>query len=145
MTRVSLILCLAAIGCGKKDTATAAPVQAEVKPETPADANSEKFAAALIGLNITGFRPMDAGAGKFVYETLSFEADNSWRADGYIEIAGETMECAESGSWAMEPAESASIAVMTWTVGSTDCINMTEGDRRYRVTLSGDDISVEAR
>lgn len=147
MTRLPLMLCLLAIGCGKKDsTSTAAPAQAAAeKPDTPADAKSEKFGETLVGLSITDFRPLNAGSGKFVYNTLGFEADNTWRGEGYIEIAGETLECIESGTWSMEPAESATVAVMTWSVAETDCINQEPGDRRYRVTISGSDISVEYR
>lgn len=137
---------LLAMGCGNKDgETTAAPVQAAVKPTTPGDANSDRFAMDLVGLTITNIRPMSAGSARFVYETLDFQPDNTWRGEGYIEIAGERMDCVESGSWSMEPAESNSVAVMIWNVGSTDCINQTEGDRRYRVTISGGSISLEYR
>ena len=146
MLSMNVLLSVLVLGCGNKTPATtAAPAQAAVKPDTPGDANSEKFAMKLLAMNITNFRPMSTGSGRFIYSTLQFQGDNTWRGEGYIEIAGERMDCVESGTWSMEPAESATIAVMTWTVASTDCINQEEGDRRYRVTIQGNDLSVENR
>ncbi|MFT4975013.1 MAG: hypothetical protein ACI8S6_000899 [Myxococcota bacterium] len=146
MSRLPVMMCLMALGCGKKETTTAAPVQAAPVPETPGDAKSKKFAESLIALDITTFRPLEAGSSaKFIYNTLSFEPDNTWSGDGYIEISGETLECIESGTWSMEPAETNTIAVMTWAVAKTDCINQTEGDRRYRVTIADGDINVQFR
>jgi hypothetical protein len=146
MLPLNVLLSMLVLGCGNKTPATtAAPAQAAVKPDTPEDANSEKFATQLLAMNITNFRPMSTGSGRFIYNTLQFQGDNTWRGEGYIEIADERMECVESGTWSMEPAESATISVMTWTVASTDCINQSEGDRRYRVTIQGNDLSVENR
>ena len=141
-----ILALLLATGCGSKDgETTTAPAQAAVKPTTPGDANSDRFAMDLVGLSLSNIRPMSAGSARFVYDTLDFQPDNTWQGVGYIEIAGERMDCTESGTWSMEPAESSSVAVMIWTVQSTDCINQTEGDRRYRVTISGGSISLEYR
>lgn len=146
MLSMNILLSVLVLSCGNKPPATTtAPAQAAITPDTPGDADSETFARKLIDMNITNFRPMSTGSGRFVYNTLQFQGDNTWRGEGYIEIAGEQMDCAESGTWSMEPAESATIAVMTWTVAATDCINQEQGDRRYRVTIQGNDFSVENR
>ena len=122
------------------------PVVEEVKPQTPGDKNSEKFAATLISTEISGFSPLNAGSGaRFIYDTLRFAPDNSWSAQGYVELMGERMECKEGGTWEMEPAASAIEATMVWNVVTTNCINQEPGPRRYLVTLEGGSIRVAYR
>ena len=134
--RLAALLALALVSpaaiAGKKkkkgsDGAAADSAPAASALNVPDDGNSKKFAETLLGTTITGFRPSDSGGGKFEYNTLSFAADNTWKADGYVEIMDERMECTESGTWEMEPAESAKTATVAWTVTKTDCPSRESG------------------
>ena len=127
-----------------EETTEAAP---EVKPDVPDDKNSEKFAEALIGLSIDRFSPTDSASGaKFLYTSLSFHADNSWSASGYVEMMDEKMECTEVGTWAMDPAESATTAAINLTINTTDCVSRESGHvSRYLATIEGGRLSVSYR
>jgi hypothetical protein len=129
---LALALVSPAAAAGKKkkkggDAPAAASGPAASDMKIPDDGDSRKFAEALLETTITGFRPSDSGGGKFEYNTLSFSADNTWKADGYVEIMDERMECTESGTWEMEPAESAKTATVAWTVAQTDCPSRESG------------------
>jgi len=101
----------------------------------PADAKSKAFAAALVALKITNFTP--ARRGPFVYTQMRFADDDTWTGNGYVEIEDERMECVESGSWSMEPADSATVAVVAWKVDSTDCTGRTAGgETRAEFTIA---------
>ena len=131
---------LAAAGKKKKkdgDAPAAASGPAASALNVPDDGNSKKFAETLLGTTITGFRPSDSGGGKFEYNTLAFLADNTWKADGYVEIMDERMECTESGTWEMEPAESAKTATVAWTVTQTDCPSRETGTALRAVMTLG--------
>ncbi|MEL6345960.1 MAG: hypothetical protein AAFV53_22810 [Myxococcota bacterium] len=152
LSAAALLLMSADADAGRKkkkggDGDAAAPATADVTPDVPDDKNSEKFAEGLLSKTIQGFAPIDAGANvRFMYNELSFSPDNTWKASGYVEMMGEQMECTEIGVWSMDPAESATVATMTWKVERTDCINQNNGDeRRYRVTLQAEGISVAYR
>ncbi len=150
LTLVALLLPASAEARKKKKDADVEPTEAATPaatPQIPDDKNSAKFVDALLSMEITRFSPIDSASGaKFVYTALAFSPDNTWSAEGYVEVMDERMECAEGGTWSMEPAESATIATMTWTLGSTDCINQEVGaERRYRVILDGERLSVEYR
>jgi hypothetical protein len=120
-------------------TAAATTVEANV----PSDNNSKKFAKALVGLNITKFRPISDG---LVYDTLKFSPDNTWQAEAAIEIMDEKMECVEKGTWTMDPAESSNVASMTWKIESTDCPARTAPEQiRLKVTIQGSGIQVAFR
>lgn len=134
--RLAAVLAMALVSpaalAGKKKNKDKGSSDAAAGPDlsamnVPDDGNSRKFAEALIGVRIEGFRPSDSGGAKFEYNTLSFEADNSWNAAGYVEIMDERMECTESGTWSMEPAESAKTATVAWTVSKTDCPSRESG------------------
>ena len=113
----------------KKDVAAEEPQAApEVKPDVPDDRNSEAFADALVGLSIDRFSPTDSASGaKFLYTSLNFNADNTWRAEGYVEMMDEKMECTEVGTWSMDPAESSSKAAINLTITTTDCVSRESG------------------
>ncbi len=144
--RLATLLTLALVSpvalAGKKKKKSPGEAAAESAPaetalNVPSDGNSKKFAETLLGTTITGFRPSDSGGGKFEYNTLSFAADNTWKADGYVEIMDERMECTESGTWEMEPADSAKTATVAWTVTQTDCPSRETGTSLRAVLTLG--------
>ena len=149
LTALALLLPAAADAKKKKSDTSEASAEAapDVTPDVPGDKNSEKFAASLVGLSIDRFSPTDSASGaKFLYTSLNFNPDNTWEASGYVEMMDERMECTEGGTWTMDPAESATVATMTWTINQTDCVSRENGHAtRYRVTIEGGRIDVEYR
>jgi hypothetical protein len=106
----------------KKDKEGDAPAAAAAAtPDVPDDGNSKKYAQKLLEAEIKDFSPSDGAGAKFEYTTMKFSGDNTWSAEGYVEIADERMECNEGGKWSMDPADSATEATVTWTLDSTDC------------------------
>ncbi len=121
--------------------APAAPAAAPsaAAPTTPDDGNSKKFGAKLMTSTLRNFSPADTGGAKFQYETMSFAADNTWKAAAWVEFDDEKMECTESGKWTMEPASSDKVATVQWTVDKTDCAGRDSGaEVRAELTLSKD-------
>ncbi len=129
---------------GGDDAPASADTPAAAAPSTPDDKNSQKFGAALVAVNIENWSPSDGGGAKFSYTTMSFNADNSWNANGYVEIADERMECTEAGGWTMEPADSATVATVNWTVDKTDCPGRDAGKENRAVITIGKS-GIEAR
>ena len=122
----------------KDDGASAAAAAAT--PDVPADGNSKKYAQKLIETEIKDFSPSDGGGAKFEYTRMQFAGDNTWSAEGYVEIADERMECEERGRWTMDPATSATEATVTWTLESTDCPGRESGGETravLKLTKSG--------
>ncbi len=119
------------------DAAAAAPSGPDLSAmKTPDDANSKKFGEQLVTANIANFKPSDGGGAKLEYTTLSFNPDNTWTAQAYIEIQDERMDCTESGLWSMEAAESANTAMVTWSLDKTDCPGREAGgELRAVITL----------
>lgn len=124
----------------KKDKGATADVAAAATPVVPDDANSKKYAAKLLEVEIKDFSPSDGAGAKFEYTVMKFAGDNSWSADGYVEIADERMECVESGKWTMDAATSATEATVNWTVDKTDCPGRESGQETravLKLTKSG--------
>jgi len=128
----ALALPASALAKKKKEEAAAPVAETAAVPNTPDDANSKKFGALLVSATQTEFKPTDSSGAKFRYATLNFGGDNTWAA----KMDGERMDCAESGTWSIEAAESATVAPLTWKVDKTDCAGRTAGDStRAIVTL----------
>jgi hypothetical protein len=122
-----------------KDVAVATPKAAAAVPTTPADATSKKFGVKLMSSTLVNFRPSDAGGATFQYDKMTFGADNTWKAAGWVEFDDEKMECDESGNWTMEAADSDKVANVTWKVAKTDCAGREPGSEvRAQLTLSKD-------
>ncbi len=128
------------IGCGEKNAPVeSAAAPAASGPEIPADANSKSFADTLMGLTISAWAPEDSGEVEFKYTSLTFAADNSWQAVAYVAIMDETVDCKETGTWTMDPAESATTAGMTWSIVKTTCPGREAGrDLRLQMTILND-------
>ncbi len=145
----SLVLGGSALAGKKKKKGSDAPAAATPKaaavPTTPDDAASKKFGVKLISSSLLAFRPNDTGGATFQYDKMTFAADNTWSAAGWVEFDDEKMECTETGTWAMEPAESDKVATVSWTVASTDCAGREAGSEvRAQLTLSKDG-TIDAR
>jgi uncharacterized protein YciI len=119
--------------------AAAAEAPAAAAPSTPDDPASKKFGAKLVEATLKNFSPADTGGAKFQYATMVFQADNTWKADAWVEFDDEKMECVESGKWTMEAADSDKVATVAWTVDKTDCAGREAGaEVRAQLTLSKD-------
>lgn len=141
---ITALTCPGLAACGGKTPSTTGAVDAaskagkEAVSGAPQDAASQKFAAALVGLEISDFTPSDSGA-TFAYTDLDFEPDGTWAAKGLLEASFEKIECAESGSWSMEPAQSATTANVSFTVDQTDCPARESGlEQRMLFTINKD-------
>jgi hypothetical protein len=131
---------------GKKKEAAPAPAPSGPKVDAPADDASQKFVAKLLATPIKGFRPGDAGGAEFRYDSLTFAADNTFQAAAFVEMDGERMDCTESGSWKMDPAESEKAAVVEWTIVKTNCAGRESGGGlRVRFTIDKDGVNSEFR
>ncbi len=136
MTRYSLLLAsLVLVGCGPKEAPVEAPVSTSRGPEIPSDSTSGKFAQRLLAVEISDWSPADTGEVGFKYKSLTFSSDNSWVAPGRVEIMDEYVDCEESGTWTMDPADSESTASMTWQLEKTSCPGR-EGGKEIRVKIT---------
>jgi hypothetical protein len=140
------------VACGGKKAAPAASADAggqareAVTGDYPSDAKSQAFVEGLASLTIENFAAVDGGGARVILGTLRFSGDNTWSASGYVDAGEERMECTERGTWTMEPAESATVATITWAIGSTDCVGREVGtDTRAKVTIEGDDVEIAFR
>lgn len=145
MTFSALLLASLLFACGDK-TAPNAAGAARGLPQganVPDDANSKAFALGLIANPTSNFSPTDALGAKFRYTSFEFRGDNTWVAVGYVEAMDEKMECAESGSWTMSPADSPTVATMEWALEKTNCAgrDLAGGSTRVEITLGGSGIT----
>lgn len=90
----------------------------EKAANVPADKTSQKYAATLLETTGKGFSPNAMG---LTYLTITFHADNTFRAEGLVSVMDEEMDCIETGTWNMDPATSENTANMDWTITATDC------------------------
>lgn len=144
MIRSALVLVpLLLVACGEKaapapTAAAAAPAAAnEPEPTTPGDAASKAFAKRLLATPLTDFRPGDSAGVDFVYGKVTFRGDNTFVADARLSIDGESMDCAETGTWTMDPATDERTASMTWSMTKTTCAGR-PSTLESRVQLSAD-------
>lgn len=142
MNRIALFVALmlaspAAFAKKKKHrTADTTSVSAPPATDAPSDANSKKFLARLLATAIHDFRPVDSGSVDFRYTELHFMAGNTWQAKGYVAVEDEKMDCSESGTWMMDPADSADTATISWKVDETDCPGRNPGESvRVKMTI----------
>ncbi len=124
----------------------AEPAPKKVATKLPGDANSKAFGEALMGATIAEFAPPDTGV-EFFYETFDFAAGNTWTAKAYLDVAGDRFDCAESGTWSIDKAESKTVGPVNWTVTETSCPGRESGvETRAQMTILEDgDVSYEFR
>ncbi|HCH65337.1 MAG: hypothetical protein CL927_13820 [Deltaproteobacteria bacterium] len=148
MTTLALLVAGPALAGKKKKDKSPPPSEsapAAAVPTTPDDAASKKFGGKLLKSTLRNFSPADTGGAKFKYDAMTFAADNTWKAEAWVEFDEEKMECIESGKWTMEPAESDKVATVQWTVDKTDCAGRDAGaEVRAQLTLSKDG-SIDAK
>lgn len=143
MTRTFPIAMLLLAACGSKETTTtAAPAEAAAEAPissdvVPADKASQAFAERLFKTTLSDFRPIDSTGADFIYNSFSLKPDGNFDAKGVVIIADETMECAETGTWSMDPAESNDTASVSWTVDKTNCAGR-EAGAEHRILLTID-------
>jgi len=124
-----------------KSTETVATSNA--KANIPDDANSKKFAKALLTNAFSNFSPDIEG---LVYKSIQFKSDNSWTTDAAIITPDAEMECIEAGTWTLDPAESATTGTLLLKLETTDCPSREAGESiRFRATLRGTEIDAEFR
>ena len=128
------------LGCGEKSSSTSAPAAAAATAftmELPNDAVSRSFAETLVSSVTSSFTPTDADGASFEYTKLQFRPDGTWFAEGYVEAMDERMDCAESGTWSMTPADSKTVATVSWSVTETSCVGRDNGtETRAQLTIS---------
>lgn len=135
-----LTLALLLAACGPKEPTTTSAV-AEASPAesantAPPDADSQTFAKKLFATEFTNFHPVDGAGAELIYSSFSFHPDGTWAANGSVTVADESMDCRESGTWTMEPAESADVASVGWKITDTNCAGRDSGtEMRFRLTL----------
>jgi len=136
MTNALALLTLAACGGKQAEPEVAAEPAPAIASNIPQDAKSQAFAKALMGLDLSSFKPSDAlGGAVLTYSSMSFRPDGTWHAAGSVAIGEDSMECNEQGAWTMEPAEQASTATMMWSLETTDCAGRKSGNEQ-RVQMS---------
>ena len=140
---ISMTLLMA---CGEKaappaSSATATPRVTLDNVDIPGDSKSKAFAMRLLATPLSELQPTDAAGAKFVYKTMTFSNGNTWSADAYLYYAAEDIQidCKESGTWSMTPAESNELAGVNWKVEKTDCSGREAGgETRAMLTLGKD-------
>lgn len=152
MTRITALLAvLCLVACGKKDAPASsggenAKAASAASADVPKDQNSQDFATWLINHPVHSFKPVDNGGASFVYVTMSFRADNSWVTTARMGDGEDTIECKEEGTWTMEPAESAAVAMMTWHMTRSTCPGRPpETIMRTKVAADGTDYRIYFR
>lgn len=138
------VLALALLGCPKEDASpppeTPASTTSSRGPVIPDTADSKKFAARLVDLEITDWSPEDTGQVDFEYQTFDFRNDNTWYGEARVTVIDESVDCKESGTWTMDPAESPTTSYLTWTVEKTSCPGREAGkEMRVKMTINDDD------
>lgn len=139
MTRLLPLFVLLACGGSKAPPADAGSATTSGPATTaPTDSTSQAFLERLLALQMTDFRPSDSGGGAtFVYSSFDFQPGNTWAAQGYVEMDDERMECAESGTWTLETADSADTATVGWVLSKTNCAGREAGTAtRASVTIN---------
>ena len=135
--------------CGPKDTAKSTSAAGEAtqtstqEANTPNDKTSKKFSKNLMSRTYSDFTPGSEG---LVYKSIKFSPDNTWTAEAAIVTFDEEMECVEKGTWTLDPAESETVASMTWKITETDCPTRESGaDIRLKLNVSGTQLDAEFR
>jgi hypothetical protein len=142
--------------CGPKATpqpvaaaaAEAAPASTSIDDaKLPADAASRAFAKRLLSTPIADFSPTEGGGISFTWTRVTFTGDNAWRAEGRMrDPEGESVSCTETGTWALEPAESETVAIVALAQAQGDCPGRpSTGTARYRLLAEGDGWKVQVR
>jgi len=127
MRSALIVLPLLLVACGGKKApaptpaAETAPAEEPLSATMPDSKEARTFARKLVDTTVTNWQPISGSGAKFVYNELTFAPAGTWKATGFVEASFEKIDCAESGTWEIVEASSASQATMVWTVGKTTC------------------------
>jgi len=152
------LLLLAAVvlsACPKSGSSQSSGEQEPVvAPEPPSrfKGASKSFVASLTAQPALVWMVADEGT-PVVYDELFFAEDGTYRAATTVRFGGggsdtEPFACTESGTWALDDdqAESAAVGNVNFELQSTDCAGREAPQSfRARVTIDGDDITLEHR
>ena len=124
-----------------ESTQVAQPKKTKEKASNvPNDKASQAFAAKLLETTGKGFSPNAMG---LTYTAISFNADNTFRAEGLVSVMDENMDCVETGTWNMDAASSETTANMDWTITATDCPSRQAPIQlRLELVLTGTDAGI---
>jgi hypothetical protein len=140
MRNALIILLLTSCAKGGETTSSGQETQPsrQIGANLPSDSNSLDFIDGFVSLDIQDFRPGSSSGAILTYANLTFRPDESWHANGSIRIGEDQMECSESGSWSMTPAESSTVATVTWTVDTGSCSRSAGVEVRAQISLLDD-------
>lgn len=146
----ALALLTLAAGCGKKaaepeaaaeaPAEEAAPAPAAMSAQMPDTKEAKAFAKTLVGTTVSNWSPLDGsgGGGELEYKEMTFDPSGSWAANAVLELGMDTVDCKESGTWAIDEAESKETATMSWKLDKTDCPSRETGvDLRVKMSITG--------
>ena len=149
--RVLALATLAALSIGgcKKTNSTPAAAAAEPAPakskltvEMPDDPAARKLAEDLIAKGLKRLNP--TGSSDFSMD-FTFAGDGTWTATGEADLAGETLDCEENGTWKIDEMVEAKGRI-EWAIEKTNCPNRNNGDtQRALVGFEGDEAKVSFR
>jgi hypothetical protein len=135
---------LCATGCGpKKDATTAVDKTSAAQNDNVA---LSKFEKQLVDAEISSWEPTSNSGAQFIYNTLSFNADGTWAADGVVKADFEEFPCTEKGIWKVGIEDNANAATVDWSVKSTDCIMREAGvSLRTHIDFSSGEYKISFR
>ena len=135
---------LCSVACGPKKTTTT--TASETTTQGSETANLSKFQKKLVETTIVNWEPSDGGGAQFLYTSLKFKADNSWKAAGMVKANFEEFPCTESGTWSVSSETGANGGTIEWTLKDTDCISREAGTTlRTLIEFSGGDYKISFR
>lgn len=129
----TVLLSLSLFACAKKAPETPEPEaapKAEITAQIPDGPDAKKFARSLVETSLEDIAP--SGSSDFSM-TMNFAMDGSYTAEGMAELGGETLECTETGTWAIDSMDGEK-ANMDWSITKTNCPNRDNGNTQ-RVAL----------
>ena len=146
-----LIVCasmaVGAIGCPKQgSTDSGEAAEATPAPTSRFSGATATFVDALLATSIVGYDVAREGA-SVIYQSMGLEKDGTFSADATLRLGDgeDAYPCVESGTWTLDDdkAESATVAMVTFDMKSTDCPGRTAPKSwRAKLEISGSDVLV---
>jgi hypothetical protein len=151
---IAILLLLALSACPKSGSSSTSGEQEPVveAPRSRFKGVTKGFVDNLTAQPALVWMVADEG-GAVVYDKLFFSEDGTFRAETTVRFSGgdadtEPFDCTESGTWTLDDneAESKTVGSINFELQSTDCAGREAPQSfRARVTINGDDITLEHR